>query len=70
MSVYSYRVTQYMIECDRCGDNECCPDSWVEKVHSKQQAIKWAKMHKTKNGKVLCHQCFWEYKQEQKERRC
>ena len=62
MSVYSYRVTQYMIECDMCGDNECCPDSFAEKVHSKQQAVKWAKMHRIKDGRILCDRCFKKYK--------
>lgn len=26
MAVTSYRITQYMVECDECGENECCPD--------------------------------------------
>lgn len=66
MSVSSRRITQYMIECNSCGDSECCPDGLAEGVHSKQQAVTWAKMHMTKNGDVLCHECFLKYKQEQR----
>lgn len=62
MAVSSYRLTQYVIECDCCGVDECCPDSKTENVHSLSQAIKWAKMHKTKEGKILCNKCFKEYK--------
>ena len=62
MSVSSYRITQYFIECDRCGSSECCPDNLAEKVYSKQQAIKWARMHRVKDGRVLCDKCFKKYK--------
>ena len=62
MGISSYRVTQYYIECDCCGCGECCPDSKAEGVHSKQQAIKWAKMHRIKDGRVLCEKCYQEYK--------
>lgn len=57
MGVTSMTFTQYVIECDKCGVNECCPSNQAENVHSKQQAIKWADMHNTKNG-VLCDKCF------------
>jgi len=57
MGVTSCTFTQYVIECDNCDASECCPDSRSEDVHSKQQAIKWADMHKTKNG-VLCDKCY------------
>ncbi len=32
--------------------------SFYEDVHSKQQAIKWAGMKKTKDGSVLCKDCY------------
>ena len=59
MGVTSYTLTQYIIECDNCGENICCPDSMVEGVHSKQQAIRWAKMHQTIHG-ILCDKCYKE----------
>lgn len=62
MAVTSYRITQYFIECDKCGDNECCPDSLAERVHSKREAVKWAGMHIVKGGRVLCDKCFNQYK--------
>lgn len=62
MSVYSYRTTQYFIECDVCGSNEYCPDSLAERVHTKQQAIRWAKMHKVKDGRIMCDECFKKHK--------
>ena len=58
MGVTSITFTQYNIECDVCGISECCPSSAAEGVRSKQQAIKWADMHKTKDGRVLCDNCF------------
>lgn len=63
MSVTAYRLTRYWIECDNCGTSECCPNSYSEGVHSKQEAIKWAKMHKIKNGDILCDECFNKYKE-------
>ena len=62
MAVTSYRITQYMVECDVCGENECCPDSLSENVHSKREAAKWAGMHTLKDGTVLCKNCFEKYK--------
>lgn len=67
MGVTSYTLTQYDIRCDCCGVGECCPDSWAERVHSKQQAIKWAGMHKTKDGDILCNRCFKEYKENKRK---
>jgi hypothetical protein len=57
MGVDSLRVVQYTIECDNCGQNDCCPSSSSERVHTKHQAIMWAGMHNTKDG-VLCDKCF------------
>lgn len=57
MSVESYTLTQYTITCDICGKTEVCPDGNAENVHSKQQAIKWANMHK-KNKTILRDECF------------
>ena len=62
MSVSSIRITQYYIECDNCHVGECCPDSSAENVHSKQQAIKWANMHKMKTGQIFCSLCYHTYK--------
>lgn len=62
MSVLSYTVTQYTVECDNCGVEEICVDNNVENVHSKQQAIKWAGYHQTKDRRVLCGSCFQQYK--------
>lgn len=62
MAVTSYSITQYFIECDGCGSNECCPDSLSENVHSKRAAVKWAGMHTVKDGRVLCDKCFNQYK--------
>lgn len=58
MGISSFQTTEYTIECDECGTRETC-HSFYEDVHSKQQAIKWAKMHKTKDG-ILCDICFKE----------
>lgn len=69
MSVESYRITQYMITCDECGDNECCPDSLSENVHSKRQAAKWAGMHLMKDGTVLCDSCFKQRKDRRKAKK-
>lgn len=57
MGVSSFQSTQYEIQCDICGAEEVC-HSFFEGVHSKQQAIRWAKMHRLKNGTVLCENCF------------
>ena len=57
MGITSYRTTEYTIICDRCGKTEVC-HSFYEDIHSKQQAIKWAGMHKVKNGDILCDSCF------------
>ena len=51
-----------MVECDECGENECCPDSLSENVYSKREAAKWAGMHTRKDGTVLCKHCFEKYK--------
>ena len=56
MGITSYRTTEYSVECDQCGRTEVC-HSFYENVHSKQQAIKWAGMHKTAKG-ILCDVCF------------
>lgn len=58
MGVSSFQTTEYTIECDACGIRETC-HSFYENVHSKQQAIKWARMHKTKDG-IFCDKCFKE----------
>jgi len=65
MGVTSYQTTQYTVKCDNCGIEDTAPDSWSENVHSKQQAIKWADMHKVKDGRVLCDKCYVEYKNKQ-----
>lgn len=57
MGVNSYTAIQYTFKCDGCGIEEVCCDGAAESVHSKQQAIKWACMHKTKN-EILCDECF------------
>lgn len=57
MPIESYTATQYTVTCDRCGKTEVCPDGNAEGVHNKQQAIKWANMHKT-NRMILCSKCF------------
>jgi hypothetical protein len=67
MAVLSYTTTQYWVECDDCGISDCCADNKTEKVYSKQQAIKWAGMHKIKNGDVLCDTCYEKYKKSKKE---
>lgn len=64
MGVTSYTVTQYFIECDSCGISECAPDGNAENIHNKQQAIKWAKMHRC-GDKVLCDKCFREVRNRQ-----
>ena len=56
MGITSFRTTEYSIVCDLCGKTEVC-HSYYENIHSKQQAIKWAGMHKTVNG-ILCDCCF------------
>jgi len=63
MGVFSHRTTQYTITCDECDVSETSPDSWSENTHSKQQAIKWANMHKVKDGRILCDECFIKYKE-------
>lgn len=68
MAVESYTATQYTVICDRCGKTEVCPDGNAEGVHSKQQAIKWSNMHKTKQG-VLCDRCFREREENVHEQR-
>lgn len=57
MGVSSFRTTEYTIQCDYCSTREVC-HSFYEGVHSKQQAIKWAGMHKLKDGTVLCDKCY------------
>jgi formylmethanofuran dehydrogenase subunit E len=61
MAVTSIRTTEYSVQCDKCGTLEVA-HSGYEDVYSKQQAIKWAGMHKLKNGKILCDKCYNEYK--------
>ena len=68
MSVTGYRITQYYCECDVCGKSECCPDSKSEDVHSVQDAIKWAGLHRIADGRVLCDKCFAEYKLSRKKK--
>lgn len=53
MTVESYTATQYTVTCDRCGRTEVCPDGNAERVHSKQQAIKWAKVEDRRPWRVL-----------------
>lgn len=62
MGVTSLRFTQYCIYCDCCGIGDVIADSSIEEVHSKQQAIKWASMHKVKDGRIMCNECFNQYK--------
>lgn len=57
MGVSSIQTTKYTIECDICGTREVC-NSYYENVHSKQQAVKWAGMKKTNDGRILCQKCF------------
>lgn len=57
MGVSSFKSTEYTIECDICNSHETC-HSFFENVHSKQQAIKWAGMHKMNDGMILCDECF------------
>lgn len=61
MAVTSFRTTEYSIECDECCALEVA-HSGLEPVGSKQQAIKWAHMHKLKDGRILCNECFKKYK--------
>lgn len=63
MGVESYRVTQYYVECDACGVADTVADNRAEGVYSKQEAIRWAGMHKIKDGRVLCDGCYNKYKQ-------
>lgn len=60
--IISHRTTQYECICDECGVADVVADSNVENVHSKKQAIKWAKLHLIKDGRTLCDKCFEEYK--------
>lgn len=62
MGVSSFQTTQYTIKCDVCKIEEVC-HSFFEEVHSKQQAIKWAGMHKLKDGTILCDKCFKQRKE-------
>jgi hypothetical protein len=62
MAVTAYHLVQYTVECDECGCGDVIPDNNSERVHSVQQAIKWAHMHKVKDGRLLCDRCFKEYK--------
>lgn len=66
MGVSSIRVTEYTITCDSCGVMEVCHSTY-ESVYSKQQAIKWAGMHRVKNGDILCNTCFNHRKIEMKK---
>ena len=66
MAITSQRVTQYYIEYDMCGTSDTVADNWTEDVHSKQQAIKWAGMHKVKDDRILCPVCFEVYKEARK----
>lgn len=60
MGVTSKTFTQYYVQCDICGCEDVVADNNTERVHSKQQAIKWAKMHKVKGEGILCDDCFKE----------
>ena len=57
MGVSSFQTTEYIIECDICKTKKVC-HSFYKNVHSKQQAIKWADMHKLRDGTILCDECF------------
>lgn len=62
MGVRSLHFTQYYVRCDSCGLEDTVVNSAGESVYSKQQAIKWADMHKVKDGRILCDKCFNQYK--------
>lgn len=64
MGIQSLRFTQYYVECDICGCGDVIADNFSEHIHSKQQAIKWADMHRIKDGRILCDTCFEQYKKE------
>jgi len=57
MGVSSFQTTEYSVVCDICGKKEVC-HSFYENVHNKQQTIKWAGMMKTKDGSILCKDCY------------
>ena len=57
MGVSSFTTTEYTVQFDCCSTMEVC-HSFYEDVHSKKQAIRWAKMHKLKDGTILCDKCF------------
>jgi hypothetical protein len=64
VGISSLRVTEYYMSCDGEGCDYC--DNVVnlqEGIHNQQQAIKWANMHKLKDGRILCDTCFQKYKQ-------
>lgn len=60
MAVTIKKITEYIIECDVCGDEDSCT-TFEENVANKADAIKWADMHKIKDGRILCDKCFAEY---------
>lgn len=62
MGITSARLTQYYTRCDVCGVEDVVADNRMERVYSKQQAIKWAGMHKIKDGRILCNECYLKYK--------
>lgn len=66
MGVTSIHTTQYYVVCDCCGLEDVVADNKSENVRSKQQAIKWADMHKVKDGRILCDECFTQYKKKAK----
>lgn len=66
MGVTSLHTTQYYVTCDCCGLEDVVAENVGEGVHSKQQAIKWADMHKVKDGRILCDECFAQYKKKAK----
>lgn len=70
MGVTSYSTTQYYVECDACGIADTVADNRVEGVRSKQEAIRWAGMHRIKDGRVLCDECYNKYKKELKNNDC
>ena len=61
MGESSFQTTEYTIECAVCKTKEV-RHSFYENVHSKQEAVKWAGMHRLKDGSVLCDKCFKQRK--------
>jgi len=66
VGISSLRVTEYFTTCDFCGCAETL-HSEIANVYTKQQAIKSSGMHKIKDGRILCNECFNKYKNKEIE---